>query len=285
MPRRRSSKSQLSRVRPDGVEGVSRLQVLQHFLGLGFYNVWILIKLRSQPARPPAAMPVDDAEREQPESEALDWWDKYRGHNVEAKTPIDQACQDGWTVLMQASWVDMISLLLQHGANVDIQRPDGFTALATACEFGHLGAARALLAAGACIDLPNQDGNTPLVWAARGNHTALVQLLLDSHADVDAVNNEGWTVLMQASSEGHAYVISLLLKNGANRDTQHPNGFSALTIAGNISCGMWCMIDDVNKAGATPFTSAFTPMLLMSALLQLKEIQMSSELQQSLSSV
>jgi ankyrin repeat protein len=57
--------------------------------------------------------------------------------------------------------VEIVRLLLQAGAKVDVQGEHGYTPLHEAIAQKHKGVAEVLLQAGASVDLPNSDGVTP----------------------------------------------------------------------------------------------------------------------------
>ena len=67
--------------------------------------------------------------------------------------------------------------LLDGGAEINQARENGTTPLWTACENGHVDAARMLLDKGAEIDRANDEGSTPLDVARRRQHHALVAVL------------------------------------------------------------------------------------------------------------
>ncbi len=70
------------------------------------------------------------------------------GANIEVRD------NDGWTPLMHAASSDnvpAIQLLIAHKAKVDATTPDGYTALAYALADGHFAAAQALVNAGASV--------------------------------------------------------------------------------------------------------------------------------------
>jgi ankyrin repeat protein len=69
-----------------------------------------------------------------------------------------------------------------------------------------------LLAAGANADVPRNDGATALWIASQMGHDHVVKVLLSSGAYVDAVRNDGATPLFKASHKGHHAVVHELLK-------------------------------------------------------------------------
>jgi hypothetical protein len=85
--------------------------------------------------------------------------------------PLDAQDHDGWTALMWAAWSGMpkvVDLLLEHGANLALADRHGNTALHIAAERGQAEIVKALLAKGADKNLRNQAGQTALADAEKG---------------------------------------------------------------------------------------------------------------------
>ena len=90
------------------------------------------------------------------------------------------------------------------------------SALRMAARSGHESVARLLLEAGANNNLAKNDGMTALMLASTNVNLEVVRLLLESGADKDLAKNDGWTALMLASTNGHLEVVRLLLQSGAD---------------------------------------------------------------------
>jgi hypothetical protein len=94
----------------------------------------------------------------------------------------------GWTPLHWASGSDyfkdgsVVRLLLEHGADINVQ---------------------------------DHVGQTPLHWASFNGALEIGRLLLEHHADVEAKDNNGKTALQVAAEEGHGKVGELLREYGA----------------------------------------------------------------------
>jgi hypothetical protein len=126
------------------------------------------------------------------------------------------------TALMHASvsgHPDVVKVLLQHNAKLDIVNYEGHTALYWATWGDHPDVMKMLLSAGANPNIPDNRGETPLNRAVlletRIDATDLVKLLLQRGADVNRKNKAGETVLMQAQQRGAIDTIKFLEDHGA----------------------------------------------------------------------
>ena len=72
---------------------------------------------------------------------------------------------------------EMLRMLLQRGASVNLQISLGGTALTAAAIRGHTTIVQALLDAKADASLRSIDGKTALMWAEHNKHIAIAQLL------------------------------------------------------------------------------------------------------------
>lgn len=102
--------------------------------------------------------------------------------------------QDGHTPLWKACqtfgrwWQDQtsaIEMLLHRNARINHANNKGRTVLHLACEEGHLDLAEALLARGADIHLASVDKDTPLHLACEHGRAAVVEFLLSKKAVID----------------------------------------------------------------------------------------------------
>ena len=125
--------------------------------------------------------------------------------------------------------VEMVSLLIQAGVNVNVADDGGYTPLHWAAR-GRFSTARAidsralecvklLLRAGAAVNARARGGCTPLHEAVRsrvGSNVDCVDLLLKAGADRSVnVEGHGWTPLALALNGGHRRMWPLLLRAGA----------------------------------------------------------------------
>lgn len=73
--------------------------------------------------------------------------------------------------------IEVVRLLLMHGADANARQQGGWTALHAAALHGHVAIARLLLARGASPQAANDDGTTALQLATDKGHAAIVELL------------------------------------------------------------------------------------------------------------
>ncbi len=139
----------------------------------------------------------------------------------------------GGTPLLAASLIgdnDLISALLDRGANSEASGQGGITPLLLC---SHRGNARcvALILKGGKLGATAGDGAKAMFVAAENGHSSIVTLLLASGADANAVEPGGSTPLHVAAWKGYDDIVALLLKKGAKRDLKDSDGDTALDIA------------------------------------------------------
>jgi hypothetical protein len=105
---------------------------------------------------------------------------------------------------------DIVTALLDGGADPDLVDWDGRAALAAAAASGAVEVVGALLESGADVNAQTWIGQTALMVAAINGHTEVARLLLDGGADPDVTDADGWTALMLARGHEHADMVDLL---------------------------------------------------------------------------
>jgi serine/threonine protein kinase len=112
--------------------------------------------------------------------------------------------------------VEAVKILLAFGADVNVKdQNNGRTPMSYAAGNGHSDVVKLLLQAGAEVDLPDEDGRTPMSYAAKNGHSHLVTSLLQTGAKVDAKDLRQRTPISHAAWNGHSDVVKLLLQAGA----------------------------------------------------------------------
>jgi ankyrin repeat protein len=123
------------------------------------------------------------------------------------------AKQNGMTALHIAAMngkVDIITVLIARGANVNIQDEQGVTPLMLASKDGKLDAVQALIAQGAKLDVQDKLGENALHIAAAHGRKDVVAALLDRGANIRSTTNTGLNALV--------FALNRIAQPGANKD-------------------------------------------------------------------
>ena len=132
------------------------------------------------------------------------------------------------TAAERQDWVRVQSLI-QEGADINANQPDGATALHWAVHWNDLETVAALIEAGAEVDAINDLGVPPLWIAIDGGNTDIAIRLIDAGANVNARLATGETVVMTAARNGLRTVVSRLLREGSDvRLAEHEAAQTAL---------------------------------------------------------
>ncbi|XP_022906707.1 ankyrin repeat domain-containing protein 17 isoform X2 [Onthophagus taurus] len=149
---------------------------------------------------------------------------------------VHETSEEGESLLSlacSAGYYELAQVLLAMHANVEDRGIKGeCTPLMEAASAGHLDIVRLLVVHGADVNAQSTSGNTPLMYGCAGGHQDVVKFLLENGANVEDHNENGHTPLMEAASAGHVGLAKILLEHGAGINT-HSNEFkeSALTLA------------------------------------------------------
>ncbi|KAE8377570.1 ankyrin repeat-containing domain protein [Aspergillus bertholletiae] len=131
----------------------------------------------------------------------------HLGEGARRRTPLQHAVENGD--------MDLINLLLQHGARVDgpPARDGGATALQIAAIQGYIGIARRLIDLGASVNEPpaTLNGRTALQGAAEHGRIDMLQMLLDEGALVVGDGEQEYERAVQLGKRnGHHAAVRLL---------------------------------------------------------------------------
>ncbi|XP_046560575.1 uncharacterized protein LOC124269596 isoform X2 [Haliotis rubra] len=144
---------------------------------------------------------------------------------------------------------NIVEMLFENGAPVDMESPDGETPLLHSCK-GNPTAVSYLLTKGASVNqVSDVTGDTPFHTAAMWGSTESVDVLQKAGADVNVQNNAGDTPLHIAARLGYTERVDVLLKAAEDVNVQNNDGDTPLHIAarrwGSTDCA-----DVLLKAGA-----------------------------------
>lgn len=160
-------------------------------------------------------------------------------------TPLHHASKKGY--------IDIVKILLEKEATINIQDDRDNTPLAYAVSNGHIEIVALLLKSGAQIETRNCVNYTPLHLAAACMYPDIVELLLlnlNPKANFDilaAQDNEGDTPLHKAVNRNHLKIATLLLD--AMNDKASAHGFNA---AGYLAIKDYGM--DINQKPRMSYT-------------------------------
>ena len=156
-------------------------------------------------------------------------------HSTDRVTTSNEGSgMDVWNALMiaiQKGHSDIVKLLLENGAQVNLQDNNGICALMSASQKGHSDIVKLLLEYSAHVNVQDDDGLSALMTASQNGHSQVAKILLENSAQVDMQDKSGRCALMDASQNGHSEVVELLTMNGAKLDLQDDIRRSALMMA------------------------------------------------------
>jgi ankyrin repeat protein len=155
----------------------------------------------------------------------------------QAKARLDIKDNVGWTPIMCAAYsghLPCVKFLVEQGAKIEyMDNGLNYSSLRIAVIYGRADVVSYLLDVGANVDVVNLEGQTSLIRIS-GNHTCqatVMQLLLDHGANINAQDPNGCTALINATYAENTDAVKLLLENGANTMIRDNNKQTALDIA------------------------------------------------------
>ncbi|MES1902796.1 MAG: Ankyrin repeat domain-containing protein 17, partial [Paramarteilia canceri] len=146
---------------------------------------------------------------------------------LKAGANIEHKNRRGYTSLMLAAennHCQIIHLLLEYEADVQNETEKTHdTALGISCAAGSLDSALILLENGANINHQNHNDYTPLCFASSSGNLNIVKKLIDADAIIDGSRDScksGITPLMLATMQNNIGIVKYLLEKGANVDAK-----------------------------------------------------------------
>jgi hypothetical protein len=119
---------------------------------------------------------------------------------------------------------DVLSLLLEHGADMEGRNSYGETPLHTSSREGKLDAGQFLLDRGADIHARADKDWTPLITAVYHGCIEFARMLLECGARINAQTAYGQSPLHEAVRDGDIQAVRLLLEHGADINARNSSG-------------------------------------------------------------
>lgn len=150
--------------------------------------------------------------------EAIAFAEPQRLHGyLRAGLPVNSQSYSGYTLLLRAAMSgqnEMVKLLLDNGADIELANLFGETPLMLACRKGHATTVRLLLDRRANPNTRDIDDRSPLLHALAAESEDSVRLLVTAGAKVDA--QDGDHAVMWATLHQRPELIEFLIQYGAN---------------------------------------------------------------------
>ncbi len=143
-------------------------------------------------------------------------------------TPLHEAIACDF-LAMQSERLNVVRLLIEHGANVDAQSKSLSTPLHVAVVRRNVDIVKLLIEKGANIDAQSDDGDTPLHDAVWQGCFDLAEVLISNGANVNLRNMFGRTPLHH--SQSLLDIVVLLAEHGANINAGDENLITPLYVA------------------------------------------------------
>eukprot|EP01084_Bolivina_argentea_P018415 34291_1 len=142
--------------------------------------------------------------------------------------------------VQENNYIECMKLLIEMGADLNIQDKNGKGALIFAIIEGNLEVLKLLIENGANINITDKHGITPLMAAVLSRQINCVKMLVEHNANVNLKNKVGATALMHSLDKGYNEITKIIMQS-SDIDLSITDNFDrhALLIAiafGNIEC-------------------------------------------------
>lgn len=127
--------------------------------------------------------------------------------------------KSGMTALHAAAFNNrdgLVQLLIAYKADPNLVDAKGRTPIMVAAQMGHTNPITYLAQGGAALEVKDLRGNTPLMLACGGRHLGAMDELLERGANPNCRDLQGRTPLMLLAVHGEDEMVRILLKNNAD---------------------------------------------------------------------
>jgi len=151
------------------------------------------------------------------------------GHDIEARHAYSR--QNALAVAAHCGKEDIVDLLIQSNARLNVQDASGSTPLHLAASRGHCAVLRRLLPEQVDIEAKDSNGRTALWVAASNGQLEATQLLIENHARVNARADNQMTALHAAAKRGDEEMAELLISHDADMEARDSTMMAAIHYA------------------------------------------------------
>jgi ankyrin repeat protein len=187
------------------------------------------------------------------------------GIEVNASVEVPDILHDKFTLLHRASYcgqVEVVRLIVNRGADINIRDVNNNTALHLAAESGSVDIIQLLLDKEMSVDLTNKHGSTPLHVSAQFGKLEATKTLVERGAAINKTNKSGVTALMVAAHFGKLEIFRYLTEAGADINIRNYNNNNTVLhyAAGSGSVDIIQLLLDKGKSANLPTKDGFTPL-------------------------
>jgi ankyrin repeat protein len=158
----------------------------------------------------------------------------FPGIALAEQTP--KSLEARWVSAISNDRVDELSELLNQSIEagkdplnlLQLDAPNGKSALMVACKRGDLAFSKRMVQLGANINEVTLTGGTPLMFAVLGHHIDIADWLLSIGANLEAQGSNGWSAATIAGAKGQTQVLAWLINSGIDIDMPDVYGFTPL---------------------------------------------------------
>ncbi len=184
--------------------------------------------------------------------------------DLEAKNRYSQTAMH---IAAQRNNQEVVKMLLEAGASVDVQDRNGYSPLwYSIAYYNNNKITPLLIEKSKNLNAKTKYGQTYLTTAAQYGRDAIVKTLIEKGVSVDTPDKNGVTALMYAMQRSRMNLIDLLIKKGAdiNRvDNEGRNAFTWAVMSNNLAHikNVWKKFPDpeklLNKSGKSGMTALY----------------------------
>lgn len=127
--------------------------------------------------------------------------------------------------------LEVVKILLKHGANPYLGDLGGATALHMAAWKGHLRVVEFFVSEGLNVDVCDKDNSTPLMFAVSEGNRRVVEWLIKKGANPEKVTLQGFKSIHWAAYRGQTQMVELLNDCGVNINAQDGEGRTPLVLS------------------------------------------------------